>query len=350
MTRLATFVVEQAGPLTTTQDSGRPGLLRFGIPRSGPVDRLSYEAAVHCFGAPVVNGAVELSFGGIMLRCTQGEASFAVCGGGFIVELDGVQLGSWVAARICAGMTLRVLPGAGNWSYLSFAGNIVAPAWLGSISRHAQAELGGQRLAAGDVLTIASCRQLEGSVGDARAVLRPAGVDDPISRARVVLGPQQRFFDSAAVETLLTTSFRPSASFDRMGLVLDGPAVPPIATDMPSEPITRGALQVNGEGRTTLLQADHQTAGGYPKIAMMLGADADRVAQLPIGRAFQIVALDVVAARHAYLAERRAREQYYGLLLQPLDLSARLANANLIDGAVSALDTPGEGDALICRS
>ena len=125
----------------------------------------------------------------------------------------------------------------------------MAPAWLGSISRHAQAELGGQRLVAGDVLTIASCRQLEGSVGDARAVPRPAGVDDPISRARVVLGPQQRFFDSATIETLLSTSFRPSASFDRMGLVLDGPAIPPIATDMPSEPITRGALQVNGDAR-----------------------------------------------------------------------------------------------------
>ena len=99
-----------------------------------------------------------------------------------------------------------------------------------------------------------------------------------------------------------------------------------------------------------MLQADHQTAGGYPKIAMMLGADADRVAQLPIGSAFQIVALDVAAARRAHLIERRVREQYYGLLLQPLDLSARLANANLIDGAVSALDMPGEGDALICRS
>lgn len=338
MTTSAIFVVEQAGPLTTTQDGGRPGLLRFGIPRSGPVDRLSHEAAVRSFGSMAVTGAIELSFGGITLRCTQGEASFAVCGGGFTIELDGAQLGSWVTARIYAGMTLRVRPGAGNWSYLSFAGDIVAPAWLGSISRHVQADLGGHRLVAGDILKIANCRPSERAAEGAQMVPRPPGVEQPISRARVVLGPQERFFGAAAVEALLAVPFRPSAFFDRMGLVLDGPVIAPDAIDMPSEPAIRGALQVDGAGRTTLLQADHQTAGGYPKIAMMLGADADRVSQLPIGSAFQIAALDVTAAQRAGMAERRTRDQYYAMLQQPLDLNARLSNANLIDGAIDALD------------
>ena len=337
VTSSATFVVEQAGPLTTTQDGGRPGLLRFGIPRSGPVDRSSYAAAVRAFGGTAVTAAIEVSLGGIMLRCTRGQAAFALCGGGFTVELDGEPLGGWVVARICAGMTLRARPGAGNWSYLAFAGHIEAPAWLGSVSRHVQADLGGHRLVAGDTLEVADCRPFERDDEAVRAVPRPADADHPILRARTVLGPQDRFFGAAAIETLLSASVRPSVSFDRMGLILDMPVIPPNALDMPSEPAVRGALQVDGAGRTTLLLADHQTAGGYPKIAVMLGADADRVAQLPVGNAFRIVALDVAAAQRAAAAERRDRDRYHKRLLQPFDFDARLADANLIDGAIDAL-------------
>ena len=341
MSASATFVVEQAGPLTTTQDGGRPGLLRFGIPQSGPVDRSSYGAAVRSFGGMVMNAAIELSLGGITLRCTDGEVAFATCGGGFTVELDGEQLGSWIVARISAGMTLRVRPGPGNWSYLAFAGDLEAPRWLGSVSRHVQADLGGNRLLAGDTLKIVNCMRIGLAGEGTRTVPRPAGTDQPISRARVLLGPQERFFDATQVGTLFTAAFSPSTSFDRMGLVIDGPAMPPQVLDMPSEPAVRGALQVDGGGRMTLLLADHQTAGGYPKIAVMLGADADRLVQLPVGHSFQIIELDVAAAHRAALIERRARDQYHRSLLQPLDLNVRLSGANLIDGAIDALD-PGE--------
>lgn len=338
MTSSATFVVEQAGPLTSTQDGGRLGQLRFGIPASGPVDRLSYEAAVRSFGGEAINGAIELSLGGVTLRCIRGETLFAVCGGGFTVELDGERLGSWIVASISAGMTLQVRPGKGNWSYLTFAGHIEAPTWLGSVSRHVQADLGGRRLVEGDMLNIAKCRQPASARQGVQTVPPPPGIDPPISHARVILGPQERFFSAAAVDTLLTERFRPSLSFDRMGLVLDGPIIPPDMLDMPSEPAVRGALQVDGAGRTTLLLADHQTAGGYPKIAVMLAVDADRIAQLPVGNTFQIVAVDAEEARRAALAARRARDQYHRMLLQPFDLDARLSNANLIDGAVDALD------------
>lgn len=339
MTLSATFVVERAGPLTTTQDSGRPGLLRFGIPRSGPVDRSSYEAAIRAFAGTAMTSAIELSQGGATLRCTQGEVVFALCGGGFTAELDGQSLGGWVVARIFAGMTLRIRPGGGNWSYLAFAGTIEAPKWLGSVSRHVQAVLGGHRLVEGDILKIAGCLPVATAEQGVRSVLPPPGSDRPIARARVILGPQERFFSVAAVEALLEGAFRSSASFDRMGLVLDGPEIPPNAVDMPSEPAVRGALQVDGAGRTTLLLADHQTAGGYPKIAVMLASDADRLAQLPASHAFQIVAIDVEEAHRAALAERRARDEYHQMLLRPFDFNARLLDSNLIDGAINALDS-----------
>ena len=63
--------------------------------------------------------------------------------------------------------------------------------------------------------------------------------------------------------------------------VEQGPSLKPIAfLDMPSEAIVRGSVQVAGDGVATVLLADHQTTGGYPKIATVLDADLDAFVQL----------------------------------------------------------------------
>ena len=103
----------------------------------------------------------------------------------------------------------------------------------------------------------------------------------PRHLVRVVLGPQERYFDSATIETLLSRRFALSDAYDRMGVRLNGPSLRPAATlSMPSEPVVRGSIQVAGDGVATVLLADHQTTGGYPKIATMLSGDVDGFAQL----------------------------------------------------------------------
>jgi allophanate hydrolase len=49
---------------------------------------------------------------------------------------------------------------------------------------------------------------------------------------------------------------------------------------MPSEGILRGSIQVQGSGKAVALMADHQTTGGYPKIATVISTDQDALAQL----------------------------------------------------------------------
>jgi allophanate hydrolase len=87
------LVVAQAGPLTTIQDGGRRGLMRFGVPQSGPVDRLAFAAANAALGNPLGAPAIELSLGGLTLACRSGEVGFALTGGDFTAELDGVRSG-----------------------------------------------------------------------------------------------------------------------------------------------------------------------------------------------------------------------------------------------------------------
>jgi allophanate hydrolase len=46
-------------------------------------------------------------------------------------------------------------------------------------------------------------------------------------------------------------------------------------------------VQVAGDGVATVLLADNQTTGGYPKLATVLDADLDRFAQVRPGDAFR---------------------------------------------------------------
>lgn len=308
----ATLSVRFAGPHVSVQDGGRPGLMRFGVPGSGAMDRRALAAANVALGNPAGAAAVEVSLGGLMLECQSGAVGFAVAGGGFIVEHRG-KGGSWMVATLRAGERLAIRPGPwGSWCYLAFAGELKVPEWLNSASTHALSGLGGGRLAAGAVLTVAGTR-----VAEARAIPCPVTAR-PRHIARVTLGPQERFFGYEARAAFLEGPWRMTEAWDRMGVRLAGPSIAPEGPlDMPSEGVARGSVQVAGDGVASILLADHQTTGGYPKIATVLDCDLDALVQLrprdrvlfrPV-RAAEAVAL----ARAAALADRR----YLAALVRP---------------------------------
>ena len=81
----ARFRIVFAGPHVAFQDGGRPGLMRFGVTRSGPMDSLAHAAANLAVGRPADATAVEVSLGGLVLDCVEGAVTLAVAGGGFVV-------------------------------------------------------------------------------------------------------------------------------------------------------------------------------------------------------------------------------------------------------------------------
>lgn len=325
--------VEAAGPLTSVQDRGRPGWRRFGVPPSGPVDRCAFAGALAAIGAEADAAAIELSLGGLTMVCEEAPVSIALTGAAS-AAIDGAEIGDWCVATLKPGMRCRIRQHGGNWGYLAVAGRIGRPRWLGSAATHLIAGLGGGRIAEGDVLAIA----------DAAADLAAAAISSPeaqpITIARVLLGPQQRYFDDAVLATLAAQPFAASARFDRMSMVLDGPLLPPTRIDMPSEPAVRGALQVDGAGRVSLLTADHQTTGGYPRIAVVIEPDIDRIAQLPPGAPlrFAIVEPDEAVALTRAAAARDAA--WLSRIAAARRTRPSLLDANLIGGVVDALGDP----------
>lgn len=273
----ATFRVTQSGPQVSIQDGGRAGHMRFGVPASGPMDRKSFAIANIALGNDPAATGIEVSRGGVELECLAGRVTVAVAGGGFIVETNGRRRGSWTVISVRNGDRLAIRPGPwGSWTYLAFAGRIEGPSWLGSQSTHGPSGFGGGILRAGQDI------HLEG------AMLRD-GLQGPIpcpvwSRARhmmhCVLGPQDRFFSAETLKQFTLQPFRLTDAYDRMGVRLRGPALHPEgALSIPSEPILRGSVQVPGDGVPAILLADHQTTGGYPKIATILSDDIDGLVQ-----------------------------------------------------------------------
>ncbi|MGV8986083.1 MAG: biotin-dependent carboxyltransferase family protein [Cypionkella sp.] len=291
--------VVQAGPHVTLQDGGRPGMMRFGVPASGPMDRKAFAIANAALGnAPGATG-IEVSLGGLTLDCLEGAVTLAVAGGGFILQHAAQRLGSWHVLTLKAGERLVIRPGPwGNWTYLCFAGRLEAPVWLGSSSTHGPSGLGGGKLTAGQDLI----------VQDTHALVHGGAIPCPVwarprTRVRAVPGPQDRFFAAETLAEFSSQPFQLTDAYDRMGVRLRGPVLmPEAALSIPSEAILRGSVQVSGDGVATVLMADHQTTGGYPKIATILSDDLDGFSQL---RPRDAVRFRLISAAEAVAAARR---------------------------------------------
>ncbi|MEZ5923811.1 MAG: biotin-dependent carboxyltransferase family protein [Hyphomicrobiaceae bacterium] len=273
----ARFSVTFAGPHVSIQDGGRTGYMRFGVPASGPMDRAGFAMANVALGNPWQAAAIEVSMLGLTLACAAGTVTLGLAGGGFKVQLGEEVLPGWSVVTIRAGERLTIQPGSwGTWTYIAFAGQLEAASWLGSLATHATSGLGGGKLATGQELVVRDAAVRERRHG-------PIACPDwarPRSEPHVVLGPQSRFFSATTIETFLATTFSLSDAYDRMGVRLRGPAlIPDGALSIPSAPISRGSVQVSGDGAATVLLADHQTTGGYPKIATMLADDVSGFAQ-----------------------------------------------------------------------
>ena len=289
------------------QDSGRPGWARFGVPQSGAMDRLAFHAANAALGNAADTPVIEVSRGGVRLECRDGEIGFALAGGGFILEHRGHRLGSWRLGVLRQGETLLIRPGPwGNWCCLALAGQIGMPAWLGSRATHSLSGLGGGSLSAGHEIRVAETRRCEDLARDLPCPI----FSRPRRLLRLTLGPQERFFDPGAVKALTEARWSVTAAADRMGTRLAGPLIAPnTLLDMASEPLARGSVQVAGDGVATILMADHQTTGGYPRMATVLDCDLDAFSQTSPGQplAFQPVSAAEAIALARDHAERCAR-------------------------------------------
>ena len=272
-------MVEDPGPLTTLQDEGRSGHAAIGVGRSGACDRASYRLANRLVGNHPGAVALEVTFGGLVLRA--GEALTVAATG---ARCPGAPHNGPV--RLEAGEVLRLaVPVSGLRTYVAVRGGFEVEPVLGSCATDVLGGLGPERLAAGDRLAVGD------QVAELPGVDLAAVAEPPADRleVRVTEGPRRDWFDDDAWRLLTTQEYVVSGESNRVGVRLEGEALERSREgELPSEGMLRGALQIPPSGLPVLFLADHPVTGGYPVIGYVDDVDVDRCAQLRPGQRLRL--------------------------------------------------------------
>jgi biotin-dependent carboxylase-like uncharacterized protein len=335
MTRL---VVSSIGPASSVQDGGRFGAQRYGLTPSGAMDRLALATANCLVGNALFGPAVEIGPYGAALTARDGAVRVALSGAPRSADIAGRSVASDTSVTIADGETLILgMARGGSFGYLAIEGGIKGEPIFGSFSVNARVGLGSpypRPLQAGDELGVTAA-----SAGPERRIDLPATMAGPI---RVVLGPQSDEFGDDAISLLLDSEWKISATSDRMGYRLEGPAIKHLhGHNIVSDGTVNGSIQVPGNGQPIVLMSDRGTSGGYPKIATVVTADFGRFAQVPAGTAFRFKAVSMEEAQ----AEARKFAELLRTLpdrlgsIESFDLNIEaLQDANVAGVAISAVD------------
>jgi antagonist of KipI len=286
---VSTIQVQAPGLLTTVQDLGRQGFGPLGVSPSGAADPISLRVGNRLVGNHEGAAGLEMMLLGGTFIFPQG-AIVALTGSDFGAALDDVSLNAGTSVEVRPGQTIRLGPtNSGARCYLCVQGGISVKPFLASSSTHILSGLGGfagRTLRKGDVVRIGSAtepfyrRTIASAVSEhlwRRKVLR------------VTAGPQADWFSESSLRSFYASTYRVGEQSNRMGLRLEsglergleGASVSRrSASEMITEGVSLGAIQVPTGGSPIILFVEQQTTGGYPKIANVISADLHRVGQL----------------------------------------------------------------------
>lgn len=336
----AAIKVLDAGPGVSVQDYGRPGYQRFGVTEGGAMDRWALAEANLLLGNPPDTAAIEMIAMGGSFTVTGQPLKMATSGAAMEVKVDGLSIPWRSSFVVLPGQIIHCGYARGSiYSYLQCGQGLVLTPVMGSHSTHSRSGFGGfngRTLEAGDELPVLNSHQLN---------YTPETLPTPDYLARdsirVVWGTQADVFSKQVRHALLQSEFTVSAERDRMGARLStaaGSLAAESGLSGVSDAVLIGDIQVAGDGVATVLLADRQPTGGYPRIATVITADVDAISQMPTGKSFRFELVTLDQAVDA-IRQRRSDLESLPALLSPITRQPEdipdLLSYNLIDGMVN---------------
>jgi antagonist of KipI len=214
------------------------------------------------------------------------ETVFVLGGADFGAELDGTPVSNWRRYNAAVGSTLvfkeRV---KGYRSYLTvpegFHCNSEPGVHTQRISVTIQLDLGR-----------ASFRGPSSGVRISHALVP---VYSRFPTIRILEGPEFENLTLATQEVLVSEQFTVSNQSNRMGCRFTGTRLDAKdSLEMLSTAVCFGTIQLLPDGSLIALMADHQTTGGYPRVAQVVTVDLPLLGQLGPGdkAAFHLIGLD----------------------------------------------------------
>jgi antagonist of KipI len=298
--------VVEPGLFTTVQDLGRPQAMASGVSPGGAMDRFAHSAAnlllFNDRGAPTL----ECTLLGPRL-VAEAACVIAITGGDLDPRVNDHAAPMWTAFAMAPGDVLSFgRRRVGARAYVAVDGGFVADRWLGSMSTDVMAGRGGMHgraLAAGDMLLRGESWRPPIAGRELGKALRPNYADHSL---HAVDGPHLHRLTAASREAFFAATLALGTASNRMGYRLDGPKLEATGEELLSFGLIAGAVQLPSGGSPILLMADHQTAGGYPVIAVVASASMPTAAQLAPGDGLRFVETSIATALEMRAVQRAA--------------------------------------------
>jgi len=275
------FKILRPGINSTFQDLGRFGLQHLGIVPSGCMDKTLFSLSNKLVGNKFLEGALEFAYQGPLLEligesalvAVSGKVNFNIINKNGKTE-QGVSNESFILSN---GDKIDILSTINSvYGYFSIFGGFKLDKIKGSVSTLARAKIGPNN---GGKLKLEERIFFNKSSSDVKKKKFKFDFDND-NTIRVMKGLQFDYFSKKSQKDFFSKDYKVTKLTDRMGMRLEGERLEnTISKNIKSEGITKGSIQIPGDGQPIVLLSDHPTIGGYPKIANVITADYDKLVQ-----------------------------------------------------------------------
>ena len=278
------FKVIRPGINTTFQDLGRKNLYHFGIPFSGAMDNRNYLLSNAIAGNKENSPVIEFAFQGPLLKFKGEKINFNIAGN---VNFNIIKKKNIIEGNCYQSYTLGdedeldiLSTNSSVYGYLAISGNFDIQFQWDSCSTNTKAKIGandGKKVDKDQQINILNSHFLNSS-------RKLEYLNSKIENIRVIKGTNFDYFSEEGKKIFFENEFTVTKLSDRMGMRLEGDKIENVVdTNIKSEGIIKGVIQVPTDGNPIIMLSDHGTIGGYPKIGVVISADYDKLVQLPPG-------------------------------------------------------------------
>ncbi len=278
------FEVVRPGINTTFQDLGRKNLYHIGIPFSGAMDKRNFILANAIAGNNENSPVIEFAYQGPMLKFKGQKINFTITGNvsfKLIKKEKEIYGNCYQNYTLEEGDQLDILStNKSVYGYFTISGNFDVKFQWGSCSTNTKANIGandGKKIEKDQLIKILNTHS-----HDSKRKL--PYMNSKIENIRVIKGTNFNYFSEESKKIFFEKEFEVTKLTDRMGMRLAGPNIKNIVdTNIKSEGIIKGVIQVPADGNPIIMLSDHGTIGGYPKIGVVISSDYDKLVQIPAG-------------------------------------------------------------------
>ena len=307
------FEILRPGINTTIQDVGRNHLYHIGITVSGAIDQRNYKLVNNLVNNKLNDATVEFAYQGPLLKLNNGNINFAITGDVFfnvIRDNSKIEEGKcYQNYNLKDGEQIDIISTKKSaYGYLAVSGGFVLEETWKSFSINTKAQIGpnnGKKYSINEKIFIKEANHKN----DKNKKINYKNSFNNV--VRIIKGTNFDYFSNHAKNIFLNEEYSVSRLVDRMGMRLDGPNLENIInTNIKSEGLIRGVIQVPADGKPIILLSDHGTIGGYPKIATVISADLDKVAQFTPGTKIKFKEVSLAEAEKLFKDYTEETEKY----------------------------------------